>query len=363
MKSKINVVVLTPGFAADESDSAALPYLQSFLKKLHSFNNEVNIHIVSFYYPFLNRNYIWNGIQVYAAGGTSKKYLKIFLWIRILNYLFRLRKGNKIDIIHSFWLTETTLIGLIFRLFTGVPIISTAMGQDIKKQNRYLWFIRFFKFDLVTLSDFQATFLRGIFKTNLRQVIPFGIDMTYFRQKGVERTIDIIAVGSLNKIKNYSQFTEIVSSIVKDFPGLICGIVGEGNEKENIEKTILKYGLEKQIILFGQLAYENVIEKMEESKILLHTSEFEGQSLVITEALAAGAYIVCYPVGIVWNKKIKKVRTGLTMKDLEQHIRDILSEEKPDYSQEILALNDETCSEYVKIYQNIVAARYYDNLR
>ena len=268
--------------------------------------------------------------------------------------MFKLRKESGIDLIHTFWLSETTLIGLLFRKLTGVPVIATAMGQDIKRQNRYLWLLRFFKFELITLSGFQANSLQGIFRTNFQKVIPFGIDLSLYRQKQAKRTIDILAVGSLNKIKNYSHFVEIVNSLARVFPGLNCGIIGEGNERGQIEKLILSYGLEKRIRLFGLLKYEEVLEKMEESKILLHSSVFEGQGLVINEALAAGAYVVTYPVGTAWNMQNRKLRTGKTIEELEQHVKNILFEPKPDFSPEIIITIDETCREYTDIYNSLV---------
>ena len=357
MKSKISLVILTPGFAADENDSTAFTYLQLYLEKLHSVYPEIQIHIVSFHYPLTAGKYVWKGLSVYAVGGTLRTSMKIFLWIRILSYLLKLKKEIDIDLIHTFWLSETTLIGLLFRQLTGIPVIATAMGQDIKKQNKYLWLIRFFKFDLITLSDFQENFLKGILRNNLLKVIPFGIDLTYFRRKKVERTIDILAVGSLNQIKNYGHFIEIVRSLVNVYPCLNCAIIGEGTERVQIEKLILDYRLENQIKLFGLLTYEKVIGKMEESRILLHSSVFEGQGLIITEALAAGAYVVSYPVGIAWNLENRKLRTGKTREALEQHIISLLSEKNPDFSPEIIIETDETCREYNKIYHTLVSAK------
>jgi glycosyltransferase involved in cell wall biosynthesis len=357
MKSKINLVILTPGFAAHESDSTAIPSLQLFLANLHLYYPEIHIHIVSFHYPFPSGHYYWKGFPVYAAGGSRWKPFKIFLWIRILSYLFKLRKECGIDIVQTFWLTDTTLIGILFGRMTGIPVVSTSMGQDVIKQNKYLWLIRLFKPDLITISKFQANSLHVRFRTNMLTVIPFGVDPSYNRKRREERNIDILGVGSLNKTKNYLNFIEIIDSLVKIYPGLNCGIIGEGNEREEIEKFIINNNLEKRIILFGQLPYEKVIEKMQETKILLHTAVFEGQGLVITEALAAGAYVVCYPVGIAWNRENKKLRTGRTKEELKQHIIEILNDRKPDYTQEIFYTIEDTCRDYNEIYHTLVPSK------
>jgi glycosyltransferase involved in cell wall biosynthesis len=360
MKSEIKLVILAPGFATDENDSTAFPALQLFLANLHSLYPETAIRLVTFFYPFRRGNYNWKGIDVYAAGGFWRKPMKFFFWIRMLFYLLRLKREEGIDIIHTFWLSDTTLIGLFFGWMTGIPVITTAMGQDVKKQNRYLWLIRLFKPVIITISDLQSNILLETGTTPLK-MIPFGIDLSYYRHEQDQRGIDILAAGSLNKIKNHIQFVEIIRSLAAEFPGLKCGIAGDGKEREEIKRFIHTNKLEKQIVLFGQLPYNKVIEKMRQSKILLHTSSYEGQGLVLTEALAAGAYVVCYPVGTAWNRADKKLRTGTTNQELRQHLIDILMDPNQDFSPEIFYNIEDTCSEYNEIYHTFVLKRSYDN--
>lgn len=361
MKSGTKLVILTPGFAADELDTTSIPSLQLFLYNLHRQYPEIEIQIVTFHYPFTCYDYVWKGLHVHAAGGAGSKILKPILWIRILKYLFKLKKERGIDIIHSFWLTDITLIGLIFSKLVGTPIVATAMGQDSLKQNKYLRLIRFFSINPITLSGFQANSLKEILNNRILKVIPFGIDSSQMLQSKVERNIDILAVGSLNKTKNYVDFIQIVNSLVKRIPGLNCGIIGKGNELESIVKSINFEGLENHIILHGELPYGKVIEKMQESKILLHTSRFEGQGLIITEALASGAYVVCFPVGIASDLIHEKLVTGNSKEELEQHILSILSMQEQDFTPVIYRTIQQTCWEYYAIYKATITANLNDS--
>jgi 1,2-diacylglycerol 3-alpha-glucosyltransferase len=305
---------------------------------------------VSFHYPFSRFDYVWKEIKIHAAGGAGGRILKPLLWLRILKYLYKLKREQGIDIIHSFWLTDTTLIGLIFSKLTGIPIVATAMGRDATRKNRYLWLIRFFNLDPVTISGFQAKSLSEILNIKQKRVISFGIDCSWIKERKVVRNIDILAVGSLNYTKNYIQFIQIVRFLVKHFPGLNCAITGEGTERESIEKSITFAGLENHINLLGELAYGKVIERMQESKILLHTSLFEGQALVITEALAAGAYVVCHPVGIAFDIKHEKLLIGDSKEEMEKKIISILNNKHPDYTPvKIIDITD-TCRKYYSIY-------------
>ncbi len=350
MKSGIKLVILTPGFSADEFDTTSIPSLQLYLFNLHLQYPEIGIQIVTFHYPFSCYDYVWKELKVHSAGGANVRILKPFLWLRILKYLFKLKREQGIDIIHSFWLTETTLIGLIFCKLTGIPIVATAMGHDATRKNRYLLLIRFFNFDPITLSGFQAKSLSEILNIKQNKVISFGVDDSRIKEREIVRNIDILAVGSLNYIKNYAQFIQIVSYLAKRFPDLICAIAGEGNERESLEKSIIFERLENHINLLGELAYDKVIGKMQECKILLHTSSFEGQGLVITEALAAGAYVVCYPVGIAFDINHEKLFTGNSIEEMETNIISILNMEHPDYRSVIITNITETCKEYYAIY-------------
>jgi glycosyltransferase involved in cell wall biosynthesis len=353
MKSPINLVILSPGFAADDNDSTAIPSLQLFISNLTSNYPEINVQIVSFHYPSFGGDYYWKGIPVHSPGGVRFKPLKLFLWIRILYYLLKFRKKQGIDIIHTFWLTDAALIGLIFGKFTGIPIISTAMGQDVKKQNRYLGLIRLFKPVMITISAFQSNLLKMNGNVAPMQVIPFGTDHSYFREKGQFRNIDILGVGNLNQTKNWRHFIEIIRQVAEIYPEIDCGIIGEGSQRQQLEQQIESSGLINRIRLYGRMEYDMVIQKMEESRILLHTSVFEGQGLVLTEAMAAGAYAVCYPVGIAWDLKSDKLRTGTTPEELVHHVLEVLSIEFPDHSPVNFWSIEETCKEYVESYYNL----------
>jgi glycosyltransferase involved in cell wall biosynthesis len=98
-----------------------------------------------------------------------------------------------------------------------------------------------------------------------------------------------------------------------------------------------------------------VIEKMQECKILLHTSLFEGQGLVITEALAAGAYVVCHPVGIAFDIKHEKLLSVNSIEEMETSIISILETKQPDYRQAIVPDITQTCKEYYAIYNTSLA--------
>ena len=96
------MVILTPGFAADEQDTTAIPALQLYTRFLQTHNNDLNIRIVAFQYPFKSGSYTWNGLPVYSAGGRNRKLTRIFTWIKVLAHLRRLHKKEGFGL-HSYY--------------------------------------------------------------------------------------------------------------------------------------------------------------------------------------------------------------------------------------------------------------------
>jgi 1,2-diacylglycerol 3-alpha-glucosyltransferase len=354
MKLPINIVLLAPGFAANEQDTTAIPALQLYVRFITSHFDDISLRIVTFQYPFKSGNYIWNGIPVYSAGGGNRKFTRIITWIKILGYLRKLQKRPGLDIVHSFWLTEATLIGLIFCRLTGTKFFATSMGQDVKSENKYLRFLRLLSFKMTVISEFQYDFIRHLKKVRILRVIPFGIDRSYFNDIQKSRTIDILGVGNLNSVKNYPEFVGVIEIVAAVFPGIRCRIIGEGINRPEIEKIIKEKGLEDNISLVGSISYDKTIKEMQQGKILLHTSTFEGQALVITEALAAGLYVVSHPVGIAASLQTKKLMTGKTERELALYIKDILQKEEPDFNPEVHFTLEDTCRDYHDIYLGLL---------
>ena len=114
----------------------------------------------------------------------------------------------------------------------------------------------------------------------------------------MRKTIDIIGIGTLSALKNYSSlFIEVVAALKQHVPHVRAIIIGEGEEYHLLAEKIENRQLQENIVLVGNIPHAKVFEYLSKSKILLHTSAFEGQSTVMLEALAMGLDVVCFDVG------------------------------------------------------------------
>lgn len=99
----------------------------------------------------------------------------------------------------------------------------------------------------------------------------------------------IIAVGRLKKVKNFPLLIKAFDIVRKTVPSSLI-ILGEGPERNNLEKLIKELHLEKSISLPGFV--NNPIDYMKKSEVFVSSSSWEGFGNVIVEAMSVGLKIV-----------------------------------------------------------------------
>jgi hypothetical protein len=147
--------ILTPGFAASETDTTCIPSLQQFCLSLKNVAPDLTIIIFAFQYPFNPGSYQWNGINVISFGGKNNKGLsRIMLWLKVATRFMALRKTYNIIGIFSIWLTECALVGKILARWYGLKHYTWIVGQDARPANKYVKLVRPTPETLVAFSKF-----------------------------------------------------------------------------------------------------------------------------------------------------------------------------------------------------------------
>jgi len=341
-----HIVLLTPGFARDEQDTTCTTFLQDYVLAMKKLHPNYLIDIIAIQYPYDRTNYQWNGVDVYSARGKLSKYLsRLVTWAKVLIKLSALNRKLKIDVIHAFWLTEATFVAQLFQFFKKTKVIAYTIGQDSIPQNRYLKFIS----SRIMIVGMSEQIKNNLNRLNITcdKIIPLGINSSKLAKPESQRTIDIIGIGSLIPLKNYSLFIEIVSELKKIFSTIKAVIIGNGEEYAILQKKINELNLEDNITLKGQLSHTEVFEQLAKSKILLHTSSFEGQSTVMMEALAMGTNIICFDVGRMNHSE--KIVACTTKEEMTERLKDCLQTGQLTFEPIIYSM-DNTVNEFVKLY-------------
>lgn len=325
MNSAKHILFLVPGFPADENDFNCIPPLQEFLLKLKSSYSSAKISVIAFQYPYELKDYIWNGIKIYPLSGKNLIIKKLLVWLNAIRLATFIHKSNPVDVIHSLWLGECAMIGNILSKKFNCSQISTLMGQDVKDSNRYLRLSKNETIRIVALSQNQSKQFFHLTNRIPDEIIHWGIDDQNF--KNAERDIDLLAVGSLIPLKNYSLLMRLIAELKNTNFNLKCKLVGTGPELEKLKALAKKKGISENIEFTGLLSRTEIFELMQRSKIFIHPSTFEGSGYVFAEALVNGMNIVSFNVGYAqkhpkWfiandESEFKKITKRLLSAELE----------------------------------------------
>ena len=116
------------------------------------------------------------------------------------------------------------------------------------------------------------------------------------RYTGIRRKA-IVAVGRLAKQKNFSLLIDAYAEVAKIYPDYRLFIYGEGPERQQLEKKVQDLGLQDKIIMPG--FSRDIYNEMNNCTAYVSSSDYEGMSNSMLEALALGLPTICTdcPIG------------------------------------------------------------------
>jgi glycosyltransferase involved in cell wall biosynthesis len=124
-------------------------------------------------------------------------------------------------------------------------------------------------------------------------VIPNAVDGEFFRPDSASQRspLTLLSVGRLHHQKNVSRVLEILLAVRNQSPA-IARVIGDGPERQHLEKSALRQGLAGAISFEGWLPRNDVAAAYRSATVLVHLSSYEGMSNVVLEALASGLPVV-----------------------------------------------------------------------
>jgi len=349
MQKNKTLIILTPGFPENEADSTCIPPQQVFVKALKHTNPDLNIILLAFQYPFIYSEYTWNGIKVISFNGRNKgKINRLIVWIHVWKTLKRIYRQDEVIGLLSFWLGECAFIGKYFAKRYNLIHYCWILGQDARKKNRYVWLMRARAEELIAMSDFLAREFYKNYGFKPKHIITNGIDITLYPKNQGERDIDVLGVGSLIPLKQYDLFVDIINTLTYTIPSVKAVICGKGPEENHLKSMIKKLKLDNNISLPGEKSHPEILQLMQKTKILLHTSSYEGFSTVCLEALGAGAHVIsfCNPIeGRTNHWHIVETKEEMLQKTIE-----ILQDPAIDHSRVIPFSMNNSAKAMIKLY-------------
>jgi glycosyltransferase involved in cell wall biosynthesis len=128
------------------------------------------------------------------------------------------------------------------------------------------------------------------------EVIPTGVEAEDHDQ-GFSLTSDLgippsskilLSVGRLAKEKNLGVLLEVFLRLAPDFPDLYLILVGEGDERPQLQAWVTGQGLGDRVRFVGERPRKNLAGYYRGAHLLLFTSLSEAQGLVLLESMIHG---------------------------------------------------------------------------
>ena len=340
-------VILTPGFAANESDSTCLPMQQHLVRMINRLYPQLQIIILSFQYPYHEKSYQWFGNTIISFNGRNRGGLRrLLLRKKIMKALKMIYAEKKIIGILSFWYGECAVVGKKFGDKYGIKHKCWLLGQDARAENHYPKRMPLEAGELLALSDFiQDEFERNHYKRPAVVLPPAVKEETHY---STDKDIDILAAGSLIPLKQYHIFIEAIANIKKALPTVNAVLIGDGPEKRKLQNLILKLDLNDNVFLAGELSHGELLQHMQRAKVFLHPSSYEGFGVVCLEALAGGAQVISFVQPMY--RQIKNWHIVKTKEEMEQKAIDILQSADTVYENVIVYKMEDVARQLVELY-------------
>lgn len=118
--------------------------------------------------------------------------------------------------------------------------------------------------------------------------------------KANNNQVHFVTMGRLSPEKGQDNLIKAFSNVHRDYPNSQLHIIGKGPLKDKLQKLIEELGMTDSIHLKGQL--ENPFVFMEKCDCFVLSSHYEGQSMVLLEAMTLGMKIIA--TDIVANRTV-----------------------------------------------------------
>ena len=218
-----------------------------------------------------------------------------FLW-RNISRIWALRQlcREKAPVALISFMGEPNCRALVATMGLSIKTVLTVCADPELEYGSLLrrLFARYF-FPKADGGVFQTEAAMHWFPERMRRksvVILNPIQEVFFQTSRASNPRDIVAVGRLDKIKNFPLLLKAFSKIADKYPKENLRIYGKGAMYESLQACIAMLHLEGRAFLMGQT--NNVPEVMARAKLFVLSSDSEGLPNALMEAMSVGVPVI-----------------------------------------------------------------------
>lgn len=222
------------------------------------------------------------------------KYSKFIKYFKLKNYLKKEKFDYVIDFRHRINpKMEWVFLHFIYRNVKTIYTIHSSKLENYLTENKWIAKRILQKvYKVVAVSNGVKQKIEIEFKNCAIEVIPNSFDFKTPSNSEILPFKYVIAVGRLVKLKQFDKLIESYSKSHLPQKNIHLVILGTGEEQANFEKKISDFNLQAVVHLLG--FKENVYDYISKAKFLVLSSQYEGFSMVILEALSLGIPVISF---------------------------------------------------------------------
>ena len=213
---------------------------------------------------------------------------KKMLWLR--SYV----KKNRPDVVIPF-MTDVECVTLASLMGVRIPVISSERYDPRASNLQYKtirWlFLRLTTHLVVQTEDIKSCYSKALQKRTSVIYNPVRNDISHSTLHTPHSTLNqIVSVGRLAPQKNFPMLINAFAAIKDEFPDWQLIILGEGPDRESLQLTIDHLQLTDRVLMPGRS--EHVIDELRKSKLFCMSTNAEGMSNALIEAMCVGLPVV-----------------------------------------------------------------------
>ena len=295
-----------------------------------------------------------------------------FLPFRVAAYL----REKKIDILHTYLFTANTW-GRLGGIIARTPVIVASERNAIPWKNClhiFLDSVLSFPTSRIVACSYAVKELnrkKGFIRGEKIKVIYNGVDTEKFspgdKKKSREKlnlpqhAFIVGSLGRLHRCKGYRYLLQAVSLLKKKYPDIYLVIVGEGEERSNLEKLTAQLDLGKRSIFSGEVA--EPLPFIRSWDIGVFPSLYEGFGISIAETMACGIPVIASRTGgipevvgaagiIVERKHPRQLAKAIEQMITSPSLRETLGKEGRERIKSYFSLS-KTVNEWANLYLSL----------
>lgn len=225
---------------------------------------------------------------------------KLIIAVKRIIKLRKIIKKEQFGVVISF-MYDINLTTLIAGQGLKIPIIiSERADPSARKQSKIYKWIEYKYYKKAHKIVFQTEEVKKMYPQDLQkksQVISNPVNSNLPKCYEGERRKNIASVGRMVEQKNFFMLIEAFAKFHNIYPDYKLSIYGEGTLLEALKEKVNELNISEMVVFPGYV--KNVNEEIKDFSMYISTSNYEGISNSMIEALAMGIPTVCTdcPVG------------------------------------------------------------------